>query len=71
MAVSLLTRNSITQYCEFSYDDWQIDGSKLPTLDASGQDKLSTIKFCCQGSIAIGTDGSLKILTGSNEWIDF
>ncbi len=71
MAVSLLDRNYQTNYCEFSYDDWNSDKDSIPTLNSAGKETLSTIRSCCQGSIAIGTDGSLKILTGSNQWIDY
>ncbi len=71
MAVSLLDRNYQTNYCEFSYDDWNSDKDSIPTLNSAGKETLSTIGSCCQGSIAIGTDGSLKILTGSNQWIDY
>lgn len=71
MAVALLERNYNTNYCEFSYDDWDTDKDSIPTLDSAGKVILSTIKSCVQGSVAIGTDGTMKILTGSNEWIDY
>ena len=71
MAVSLLDRNYQTRYCEFSYDNWNLDKDSIPTLDSAGKDVLSTIRSCCQGSMAIGTDGTMKILTGSNQWIDY
>lgn len=72
MSVSLLNINYNTNYCEFSYDDWNVDKNSLPTLNTPGKDSLSTVKSCIQGSIAIGTDGSIKILRGSdNKWIDF
>lgn len=71
MAVSLLDRNYNTNYCEFSYDDWDEDGDSLPTLTTAGKGVLSTIKSASQGSMAVGTDGTMKILTGSNEWIDY
>ncbi len=71
MAVSLLDRNYQTNYCEFSYDDWNLDKDSIPTLNSPGKGNLSTIRSCCQGSIAIGTDGTMKNLTGSNEWIDY
>lgn len=72
MAVSLISMNYDTKVGTFSYDDWSIDGDKLPRIGVSGQDKLSTIKGCAQGSFAIGTDGSLKTLKGeTNEWINY
>lgn len=71
MAVSLLNRNYQTNYCEFSYDDWNLDKDSIPTLNSAGKGVLSTIRSCCQGSFAIGTDGTMKTLTGSNEWIDY
>lgn len=71
MAVSLLDRNYQTNYCEFSYDDWNLDKESIPTLNTAGKGTLSTIRSCCQGSMAIGTDGTMKILKGSNEWIDY
>lgn len=71
MAVSLLEKNYNTNYCEFSYDNWETDKDLLPTLNTSGRGVLSNIHSCCQGSIAIGTDGTIKILTGANQWIDY
>lgn len=71
MAVSLLDKNYNTNYCEFSYDDWDLDKDSIPTLNSGGKEILSTIRSCCQGSIAIGTNGTMKILTGNNEWIDY
>ena len=33
---------------------------------------LSTIRSCCQGSLAIGTNGTMYILKGdTNEWIPY
>lgn len=70
--VSLLDRNYNTNYCEFSYDDWDKDKDYLPTLCTQGKGVLSTVKSCCQGSFAIGTDGTIKILHGEdNQWIDY
>lgn len=71
MAVSLLDKNHDTDYCTFSYDNWDLDKEYMPNLKTPGKNALSTIKSCSQGSIAIGTDGTLKILTGNNEWIDY
>lgn len=71
MAVSLLERNYSTNYCEFSYDNWETDKDSIPNLNTPGKGLLYTIKSCSQGSISIGTDGTLKILTGNNEWIDY
>lgn len=71
MAVGLLKKEGNTNYCEFSYDNWEIDGSKIPTMTTKGKDALSTIYSCCQGSYAIGTDGTMKTLQGAtNTWID-
>lgn len=71
MAVALLDKKYNTNYCEFSYDNWDLDKDSIPTLDSAGKGNLSTIRSCCQGSVAIGTDGSMKIITGNNEWIDY
>ena len=72
MAVTMLDNNYKTGYYEFGYDDWTIDGDKLPRIGIAGKDNLATIKGCSQNSIAIGTDGTIKILKGStNEWIDY
>lgn len=71
MAVSLLDRNYQTGYCEFSYDNWNIDKDSIPTMNTAGKGILSTVKSCCQGSMAIGTDGSMYILRGDNEWIPY
>lgn len=72
MAVVLLDSNYNTGYYEFGYDDWGEDGDKLPRIGVAGKDVLSTIKSCSQNSMAIGTDGTMKILKGStNEWIDY
>lgn len=71
MAVTLLDKNYNTNYCEFSYDNWDLDRDSIPTLNSAGKGTLSTIRSCCQGSVAIGTDGTMKILTGNNEWIDY
>lgn len=71
MSVGLLKFDGNTRYCEFSYDSWEEDGSKIPTLTTQGSGNLSTIKSCCQGSFAIGTDGTMKTLQGkTNTWID-
>ena len=43
----------------------------MPNLKKKDKNALSTVKSCSQGSFAIGTDGTLKILTGNNEWIDY
>lgn len=71
MAVSLLDKNHDTDYCTFSYDNWDLDKEDMPNLNTPGRNALSTVKSCSQGSFAIGTDGTLKILTGNNEWIDY
>lgn len=71
MAVVMLELNYTTGYAEFSYDD-DSDIDKLPRINVAGKDNLATVKGCCQGSIAIGTDGSMKILAGNiNQWIDY
>ena len=71
MAVTMLKHDYTTGYSEFSYDtDEDID--KLPRINVAGKDNLITVHTCCQGSVAIGTDGSMKILSGDlNEWIDY
>lgn len=72
MAVALLDRNYNTNYCEFSYDNWDNDKDSIPTMNSAGKGVLSTIHSCCQGSLAIGTDGTMKTLNGdNNEWIDY
>ena len=72
MAVALMTMNYETNIASFSFDDWAIDGDKLPRIGIAGKDVLSTVGSCAQGSFAIGTDGSIKVLKGdTNEWIDY
>ena len=71
MAVCLINRDYSTNYCEFSYDNWLNDGESLPNLNTAGKGVLNTVKSCCQGSIAKGTDGTNKILTGGNIWIPY
>ena len=71
MAVGVLNSDYTTKYYEFSYDDWSVDGDKLPKIGIKGKDNLNTIYGCCQGSYAIGTDGTVKVLNGDlNEWVD-
>lgn len=72
MGVSLIEKNYNTNYCKFSYDNWDNDKDSLPTMNTRGKEILSTICSCSQGSIAIGTDGTTKILNGDlNKWIDY
>lgn len=71
MAVCLLNRDYSTNYCEFSYDNWLNDGDFLPNLNTAGKGVLNTVKSCCQGSIAKGTDGTTYVLTGENKWISY
>ena len=71
MAVCLVNRDYSTNYCEFSYDSWVTDGNMLPNLNTSGKGNLSTVKSCSQGSLAKGTDGTNRILTGGNLWIPY
>lgn len=71
MGVCLLSRDYSTNYCIFSYDSWENDGKMMPNLNTSGKGILSTIKSCCQGSRAVGTDGTNMILTGENLWIPY
>lgn len=72
MAVSLVSMNERTKVATFSYDNWSVDGDKLPKIGIEGKDALSTIKGCSQGSYALGTDGTIKTLNGdTNEWIDY
>ena len=71
MAVVMINSNYNTGICTFGYDDWAVDGDKLPKIGIAGKDSLSTVKSCSQNSIAIGTDCTMKILKGNtNEWID-
>ena len=72
MAVSLKNIDHKSGCATFLYDDWATDGDKLPRIGIAGKDALSTVESCAQGSFAIGTDGSIKVLKGdSNEWIDY
>ena len=72
MSVSLLEKNYNTNYCIFSYDNWEKDKDSMPTMNTRGKGILSTILSCSQGSKAIGTDGTAKILNGErNEWISY
>lgn len=70
MAVSLITRDYSTNYCEFSYDNWEQDKELIPTQTVKPKGILSTTSPI-QGSMAIGTDGTIKILTGDGTWIDY
>lgn len=72
MAVGLIDKNDKTGYCEFSYDNWEKDKDSIPTMNTAGKGKLSTISKCAQGSLSIGTDGTMYILKGdTNEWIPY
>lgn len=72
MSVTMISRNYNTGYCEFGYDNWSDDGDSLPRIGTSGKNELKHIKGCSQNSIAIGTDGTCKILKGkTNKWVDF
>ena len=72
MAVSLIEKNYNTNYCVFSYDNWEKDKDSMPTMNTRGKGILSTVLSCSQGSKAIGTDGTSKILNGdSNKWISY
>ena len=71
MAVSVKNIDYTSGCATFFYDDWATDGDKLPRIDIAGKDALSTVGGCAQGSFAIGTDGSIKVLKGDNEWIDY
>ena len=72
MAVGLIDKNDKTGYCEFSYDDWNTDKDSIPTMNSAGKGNLSTISKCSQGSMCIGTDGTMHILKGeTNEWIPY
>ena len=54
MAVSLKNIDHISGCATFFYDDWAIDGDKLPRIGIAGKDALSTVGSCAQGSFAIG-----------------
>ena len=72
MAVVKLDENFNTRVYKFGYDDWSVDGDKLPRIGIAGKDNLITIKGCSQNSVAIGTDGTMKILKGeTNEWVNY
>ena len=71
MAVTLLNKNYSTNHCTFSYDDWNSDKNSLPNLTTRGKGIFSTLYSCCQGSLAIGTNGTNYILTGNNEWVKY
>lgn len=71
MSVCLLSRDYQTNYCKFSFDSWSEDGSKLPNMTTRGKEGLSNILSCCQGSQAIGTDGTNFVLTGQNIWVKY
>ena len=54
------------------FNNWENDKDSLPTMNTRGKGMLSTIYSCSQGSKAIGTDGTNKILNGDrNEWVDY
>ena len=71
MAVCLISKDYSTNYCVFSYDTWSADGNMLPNLNTPGKGVLNTVKSCSQGSLARGTDGTNRILTGRNSWIPY
>lgn len=71
MAVCLISKDYSTNYCVFSYDNWSVDGDMLPNLNTAGKGVLNTVKSCSQGSLAKGTDGTSRILTGGNLWIPY
>ena len=71
MAVCLISKDCSTNYCVFSYDTWAADGNMLPNLNTPGIGVLNTVKSCSQGSLARGTDGTNRILTGGNSWIPY
>ena len=70
MAASLKYLNPSTRYAEFFIDD-ETDLVKLPTINGSGTDNLSTVSGVMQGSKAILTnsDSTYYRIRGDNTWI--
>lgn len=69
--VTLVKRGYATGHCEFAIDSEE-DLKKLPRIGKKGQDSLSTLDTCSQGSLAVGTNGKIYILKGdTNEWVEF
>lgn len=70
MSCRLLKMNYDTKFAIFSIDS-ESDINDLPRINYFGKGILNTINSVCQGSKAIGTDGTNYILTGSNKWIKY
>lgn len=70
MACNLLNMNYQTGYAIFSVDS-ESDVNSLPKYNTKGKGNLSTIDSVTYGSLAIGTNGTNYILSGSNEWVTY
>lgn len=64
--VTVIKCDYVSRYCEFAVDSAS-DISKLPTTTSAGQDNLSTIKSCCNGSIAYLSDSAFTVWTLNGE----
>ena len=70
MSCKLLNMNYTTNYAVFSIDS-ESDINILPKNNVKGKSNLWTINGVAHGSLAIGTDGTNYILSGSNEWVTY
>ncbi len=70
--VKEIIRDYKTQYAKFSFTDWAADENLLPTTTRGGNGDAKKYKSCISGSLAIGIDGSVKILNGDTDrWTDY
>ena len=70
MACNLLSIDYTTKHAVFSVDS-ESDTNILPKNNVKGKSNLWTINSVAYGSLAIGTNGTNYILSGSNEWVTY
>lgn len=70
MSCRLIKMNYDTKFAIFSIDS-ESDINDLPRSNYFGKGVLKTISSVCQGSLAIGTNGTNYILNGSNKWVKY
>lgn len=58
--VTVIKSDYVSRYYEFSVDSAS-DIALLPTTTTAGQGDLSTIKNCCNGSIAYLSDSAFTV----------
>ena len=64
--VTVIKSDYTSRYFEFAIDD-ESELAILPTTTTAGQQYLSTIKSCCNGSFAYQSDSALKVWTLNGE----